>query len=82
MKNTQLSPSQNANVQGTLTIFYGADAQSQRDPGSGPLAANVKGKPEIWDNTFIWAHVQDGGRDGLVRFRLWEEMTGVTFTQN
>lgn len=87
VKNTQLSPSQNANVQGTLTIFYGADAQSQRDPeeespGSGPLAANVKGKPEIWDNTVIWAHVQDGGRDGLVRFRLWEEMTGVTFTQN
>lgn len=32
MKNTQLSLSQNANVQGTLTIFYGADAQSQRDP--------------------------------------------------
>lgn len=53
-----------------------------RKPCSGPLAANVKGKPEIWDDTFIWAHVQGGGRDGLVRFRLWEEVTGVTFTQN
>lgn len=25
-------------------------------------------------NILIWAHTQEGGRDGLVRFRLWKKV--------
>lgn len=43
-------------------------------PGSESLAADVKGKPEVC-TIYSSGHMsRDGGRDGLVRFRLWEEV--------